>query len=112
MSGATLAACRAAAAEGHTRFPLYRAIVLDGDTAVAAFAKLHRGGYGFLLESLEGGERWARYTILATEPETVYRYHGDRAEYRGEDGAWTPLPGSHPPLVHLAALLRAELDDL
>ncbi|HET9134526.1 MAG TPA: chorismate-binding protein [Gemmatimonadales bacterium] len=106
MSHTLLAACRAAQADGHARFPLHRAIVLDGDTAVAAFAKLHRGGYGFLLESLEGGERWARYTILATEPEAVYRYHGERAEQRLEDGSWQALPGAHPPLAHLAALLR------
>ena len=32
--------------------PVTREVVLDGDTAVTAFAKLHRGPYGFLLESL------------------------------------------------------------
>ncbi len=37
--------------------PVTRQVVLDGDTPVTAFAKLHRGRYGFLLESLEGGER-------------------------------------------------------
>ena len=54
--------------------PVIRQVVLDGDTPVTAFAKLHRGPYGFLLESLEGGERWARYTFLATDPRQVYRY--------------------------------------
>ena len=34
------------------------------------------GRWGFLLESLEGGERWARYTFLATEPREVFRYRG------------------------------------
>ena len=56
----TLARCRDAALAGFTRVPITRAVVLDGDTPVSAFAKLHRGEYGFLLESLEGGERWAR----------------------------------------------------
>ena len=51
--------------------PVTREVLLDGDTPVTAFAKLHRGPYGFLLESLEGGERWARYTFLATDPNEV-----------------------------------------
>jgi len=51
--------------------PVTREVVLDGDTPVSAFHKLHRGRYGFLLESLEGGERWARYTFLATDPREV-----------------------------------------
>jgi len=53
--------CRQAARDGYTRVPLVREVVLDGDTPVSAFAKVHRGDFGFLLESLEGGERWARY---------------------------------------------------
>ena len=56
--------------------PVVRQVVLDSDTPVTAFAKLHRGRYGFLLESLEGGERWARYTFLATDPKEVLRYRG------------------------------------
>jgi anthranilate synthase component 1 len=39
--------------------PLTHQVVLDGDTPVTTFRKLHRGSYGFLLESLEGGERRA-----------------------------------------------------
>jgi len=60
--------------------PVTREVVLDGDTPVSAFAKLHRGPYGFLLESLEGGEKWARYTFLSTNPREVYRYRGRTAE--------------------------------
>ena len=56
--------------------PVTREVVLDGDTPVSAFQKLHRGRYGFLLESLEGGERWARYTFLATDPREVLEYRG------------------------------------
>ncbi len=59
--------CREAARDGYTRVPLVREVVLDGDTPVSAFAKLHRGGYGFLLESLEGGER-AGHAIRSWQP--------------------------------------------
>jgi anthranilate synthase component 1 len=84
--------------------------VLDGDTPITAFAKLHRGDYGFLLESLEGGERWARFTFLATEPAAVYRYHGTRVEQRHADG-WRPLAEPTPPLAHLGQLLRDTTSD-
>ena len=91
-----LARCRQAARDGYTRVPLMREVVLDGDTPVSAFAKVHRGGYGFLLESLEGGERWARYSFLATEPTAVYRYaQSGVAEHR-------------KPLEHLGELLRSD----
>ena len=68
----------ARARQGGGMVPVTRQVVLDGDTPVTAFAKLHRGPYGFLLESLEGGERWARYTFLATDPREVFRYRGRR----------------------------------
>ena len=105
-----LARCRAAASAGITRVPLTREVVLDGDTPVSAFAKLHRGEYGFLLESLEGGERWARYSFLATEPAAVYRYRGrqDRSSSARNDGTWHVEQGDSSPLGHLAALLRAD----
>ena len=48
--------------------PVYREIVADLETPVSAFLKINRGGYGFLLESVEGGERLARYSFLGTEP--------------------------------------------
>ncbi len=103
-----LARCRAAATAGYTRVPMTRAVVLDGDTPVSTFTKLHRGDYGFLLESLEGGERWARYSFLATEPVTVFRYRGESVEQRASDGTWTALPEVRSPLAHLGDLLRGE----
>src|SRR2546430_17584332 len=53
--------------------PVIREIVTDADTPVAAFAKIARPPFAFLLESLVGGERWARYTFLGTEPREVWR---------------------------------------
>ncbi len=103
---APLARCRAAIAAGHRRVPITREVILDGDTPVTAFAKLHRGDHGFLLESLEGGERWARWSFLATEPTTVYRYRGTTVEALGADGAWQEVARDTAPLAHLGALLR------
>ena len=86
--------------------PVTRQVVLDGDTPVTAFAKLHRGAWGFLLESLEGGERWARYTFLATEPREVFRYTGSRCERWTPAGGWSLVGTDVAPLDHLAGVMR------
>jgi len=41
--------------------PVYKEILADFETPVTAFLKIDRGDYSFLLESIEGSERWARY---------------------------------------------------
>ncbi|HVZ76663.1 MAG TPA: chorismate-binding protein [Gemmatimonadaceae bacterium] len=70
--------------------PVWRDCVLDTETPVAAFAKLRRGPFSFLLESAPAGsETWSRYTFMGTEP---------RAAWRLRDGVvedWTPTQGWH-----------------
>ncbi len=56
--------------------PVYREIVADLETPVSAYLKLNRGGYSFLLESVEGGERLARYSFIGTEPYGVLTSSG------------------------------------
>ena len=48
--------------------PVYREISADMETPVSAYLKVARGPYSFLLESVEGGERLARYSFIGTEP--------------------------------------------
>lgn len=86
--------------------PVWREVIFDGATPVAAFARLHRGPYGFLLESLEGGERWARYSFLGTEPREVYRYRGRTVERWTAAAGVEPLPDASP-FGHLAELMRS-----
>jgi anthranilate synthase component 1 len=86
--------------------PVTREVVLDGDTPVTAFAKLHRGPWGFLLESLEGGERWARYTFLATEPREVFRYCGRECARWTADEGWRVVEADLAPLEHLGRTMR------
>ncbi|HKU61297.1 MAG TPA: chorismate-binding protein [Gemmatimonadales bacterium] len=96
----------ARARRGGGMVPVTRQVVLDGDTPVTAFAKLHRGPYGFLLESLEGGERWARYTFLATEPREVFRYRGREVARRRPGEAWTVVERDVAPMEHLGRTMR------
>ncbi|MDO8532000.1 MAG: anthranilate synthase component I [Dehalococcoidia bacterium] len=53
--------------------PVYREIMADMETPVSAFLKIARGPHSFLLESVEGGERLARYSFIGTEPYMVIK---------------------------------------
>ena len=53
--------------------PVFRDIPADLETPVSAFLKVARGEHSFLLESVEGGERLARYSFIGTEPYRVLR---------------------------------------
>lgn len=77
-------------ATGGALVPVWQDILLDTDTPVAAFAKLRRGPFAFLLESAPaGGETWARFTFLGTEPRAAWRLTDDVVE------DWTPEQGWH-----------------
>lgn len=62
--------------------PLWREVSADLETPVSAYLKLARGRYGYLLESVEGGERLARYSFVGTEPYLALRVRDGRVEYR------------------------------
>lgn len=89
--------------------PLVREIVLDADTAVAAYAKIARPPFGFLLESAVGGEQWARYTFLGTEPREVWRFRGRAVERWTAADGWRDAGETADPIGHLALRLRTLL---
>lgn len=63
-------------AKSHNIVPVVREILADTDTPVSAFMKIDTGGSAFLLESVEGGEKWGRYSLLGTSPSTIIRSKG------------------------------------
>ncbi len=84
--------------------PVTREILADFDTPVSAFSKLDRGDASFLLESLEGGETWGRYSILGFRPTVEFRSKGNDVEIR--HGERTQRITSANPLGELQGLLR------
>jgi anthranilate synthase component 1 len=86
--------------------PVSREILADLETPVSAFLKVHRGPYGFLLESVQGGERWGRFSFLGTEPAQVLRVRGREVELETPGNGverWT----TSDPLGELKRLLGA-----
>ncbi|MFC1915522.1 anthranilate synthase component I [Chloroflexota bacterium] len=57
--------------------PVYCEMMADLETPVSAYLKVARGDYSFLLESVEGGERLARYSFIGTEPSLVLKTGSD-----------------------------------
>jgi len=56
--------------------PVYKEVSADLDTPVSCFLKLKKDDYSFLLESVEGQEKIARYSFLGTRPALVFRSKG------------------------------------
>src|ERR1700737_1472082 len=127
-----------ALAEDHALIPVYREVLADMLTPVRAYTLLCPPGTpGFLLESVEGGERLARYSFIGSEPKPleldmddplaalrsvaaestarvkgIPRFHGGAVGYLGYETARhferLPLAKGAPPPMPESAFLRAE----
>ena len=77
------------AQEGYTRVPLVREVLADLDTPLTAYRKLAQGPYSYLFESVQGGERWGRYSILGLPATEVIRITGQTVNVSNEQGETT-----------------------
>ncbi|HMW30440.1 MAG TPA: anthranilate synthase component I, partial [Plasticicumulans sp.] len=66
----------ALAAEGYNRVPVVREVLADLDTPLSTYLKLADAPYSYLLESVHGGEKWGRYSIIGLPARTVLRVRG------------------------------------
>ena len=84
--------------------PIYREILADMETPVSAFLKIDDGRYSFLLESVEGGENWARYSFLGSGPTEIFRCKGRCVEIIGAGGVQTIE--TDDPLTPLRSMMK------
>ncbi|MEB1610899.1 anthranilate synthase component 1 [Xanthomonas campestris] len=94
------------AAEGHTRIPVVREVLSDLDTPLSVYLKLADGAYTYLFESVEGGERFGRYSIIGLPARRVYSFRGQTLEI-SEHGDVLETREVADPLAEVDAL-RAE----
>ncbi|WP_040150121.1 anthranilate synthase component I family protein, partial [Xanthomonas citri] len=94
------------AAEGHTRIPVVREVLSDLDTPLSVYLKLADGAYTYLFESVEGGERFGRYSIIGLPARRVYSFRGHTLEV-SEHGEVVETREVADPLAEVDAL-RAE----
>jgi anthranilate synthase component 1 len=62
--------------EGYNRIPVYRSVLADLDTPLSVYLKLAEGTDSYLLESVEGGETWGRYSIIGLPCRRRYTVRG------------------------------------
>src|SRR5919205_630787 len=66
---------------------VYREVLADALTPVSTYARLGRGPYSFLLESVVGGEKWAAFSFVGVRPRAVFRARGHTIEVLRPEGA-------------------------
>lgn len=86
--------------------PVVREIFADLETPLSLFRKIDDGRTAFLLESVEGGEKWARYSFLGVGARAIFRARGSRVEWT-EKGETEELDAGGDPLAVLRERLRA-----
>jgi anthranilate synthase component 1 len=62
--------------------PVYRESLADMETPVSVFSRFAEDRHAFLLESVEGGERWGRFSFIGIHPHAVFSVEGGRALLR------------------------------
>jgi anthranilate synthase component 1 len=88
--------------------PLHRTIVADLDTPLTIFAKVAgKEEHAFLFESMEGGEKWGRYSFIGLDPLVTFESIRDRVTLAGPDFAEPEVREGVNPFTELRDLLAS-----
>ncbi len=88
--------------QGFNRIPLIREVLADLDTPLSAYLKLAAGPYSYLLESVQGGEKWGRFSIIGLPSRTRVRVRGPEVTVE-RDGQVLERASETDPLEWIAA---------
>ncbi len=94
------------AAEGFNRIPVVREVLSDLDTPLSVYLKLADAPHTYLFESVEGGERFGRYSIIGLPVRRVVTFHGHRLEIR-DQGQLVEAREVEDPFAEVEALRAA-----
>lgn len=73
------------AAKGYNRIPLLREVLADLDTPLSAYLKLAAGPNSYLFESVQGGEKWGRYSIIGLPARILLTVHDHTVTVRQDN---------------------------
>jgi len=68
------------AAQNFNRIPVTRSVLADLETPLSVYLKLAHGPNSYLFESVQGGEKWGRYSLIGLQTSTVLKVYGQRLE--------------------------------
>ena len=66
------------AADGYNRIPIVREVLADTETPLSVYLKLAKGKHSYFFESVQGGEKWGRYSIIGLPCRTILSVRGNR----------------------------------
>ncbi len=70
----------ALAAQDYNRIPVSTEVLADLETPISTYRKLAEGAYSYFFESVQGGEKWGRYSIIGLPCRTVLKVFGHQAQ--------------------------------
>ena len=91
--------------EGYNRIPVFRSVLADLDTPLSVYLKLAEGKNSYLLESVEGGETWGRYSIIGLPCRRRYTVRG-HSFLVTDNGEQVSEETISDPLAHIAELQK------
>ncbi|MCI0400236.1 MAG: anthranilate synthase component I [Gammaproteobacteria bacterium] len=91
--------------QGYNRIPVMRQVLADLDTPLSAYLKLAIGPYSYLFESVQGGEKWGRYSIIGLPAKTIVRVVGNEITLE-QGGHVIERTGAQDPLEWIKAFLE------
>jgi anthranilate synthase component 1 len=92
----------ALAAQGYNRIPISIEVLADLETPVSTYRKLAEGPYSYFFESVQGGEKWGRYSIIGLPCRTLLRVTGHQVDVV-VDGTVTESREEEDPLAFVEA---------
>jgi len=86
----------ALAQQGYNRIPVMREVLADLDTPLSTYLKLANGPYSYLLESVHGGEKWGRYSIIGLPCNQILKVFGNNITIEDDGKVVEQLERSDP----------------
>lgn len=71
--------------QNYRRIPLVKEVLADLDTPLSTYLKLANGPYTYLFESVQGGEKWGRYSFIGLPCRTVVKISGQKIDIVADD---------------------------
>jgi anthranilate synthase component I len=103
------------AAQGYNRIPLMREVLADLDTPLSTYMKLCAAPYSYLFESVQGGEKWGRYSIIGLPAKRIITATGSKIIVK-ENGELVEEYNVDDPLTEIEHIQKtykvAEIDGL
>ena len=90
--------------EGRTIIPIMKEIAADTETPISIFLKMEEGANRFLLESVENGEKWGRYSFMGSNPKAIFSLKNGKGEFLFRDGSVIQTEGE--PMQILRSYLK------